>query len=257
MTAMLDAALAYAARGWPVHPCRPGSKVPMTRWRDAATTDPDMIRRWWGQISTANVAIACGAPAPDVVDVDTKAGAPGPASFARLRDAALLHGAFMVVTTPSGGWHVYFAGTGQGNGALHRHGIDFRGRGGFVLAPPSIVDGRAYQLSDWREPTGATVDWAAIRNYLDPPRAQDAPRAWRRDRSPSDHSHLVAWLELRPAGDRNQALLWACHRALEAGADDRVLDELRDAIVRAGHDQRDAQRTTDSARRRAGAGATR
>jgi len=247
---LLEAALAYAARGWPVHPCRPGTKVPMTRWRQAATTDPDMIRRWWGQVPMANVAIATGTPALDVVDVDRHGTVDGSIAFGRLRDAGLVRGAFMVNVTPTGGWHIGFAGTAQGNGSIPKRGIDFRGLGGYVLAPPSVVDGRPYVLADHREPTGATVNWTAIRDYLEPPRMRDASRI-RRDPPTGDHTHLVAWLEQRPAGDRNQALLWACCRALEAGADDRALDELRDAIVRAGHDPRDAQGTVNSARKRA------
>ena len=64
---LLDAALSYAARGWRVFPmwphengrctcnnpgCDKPGKHPMVRWRDHATTDPDVIRRWWQQHPT-------------------------------------------------------------------------------------------------------------------------------------------------------------------------------------------------------------
>ena len=67
----LRQALAYARRGWPVFPCRPGQKVPATRhgFRDA-TTDPEQITGWFGRDPDRNVAIATGAPGPDVLDVD-------------------------------------------------------------------------------------------------------------------------------------------------------------------------------------------
>ena len=67
----LRQALAFAARGWPVLPCQPGQKTPVTRHgvRDA-TTDPDQITAWFGRHPDWNLAIATGAPGPDVLDVD-------------------------------------------------------------------------------------------------------------------------------------------------------------------------------------------
>lgn len=69
---MLKAALAYAAMGWHIFPCRPGTKVPMTtNGVKNATTDEATIRDWWTRCPTANIAVACG-PASGiyVVDVD-------------------------------------------------------------------------------------------------------------------------------------------------------------------------------------------
>jgi len=67
----LRQALAYARRGWPVFPCLEGQKVPATRhgFRDA-TTDEQQITGWFGRDPGLNVAIATGAPGPDVLDVD-------------------------------------------------------------------------------------------------------------------------------------------------------------------------------------------
>ena len=69
--ATLRRALAYAARGWPVFPCQPGQKIPATThgYRDA-TTDPDQITAWFSRHPGRNLAIATGAPGPDVLDVD-------------------------------------------------------------------------------------------------------------------------------------------------------------------------------------------
>src|SRR5713226_3892759 len=66
-----EQAQAYAACGWPVFPCQPGSKQPATRhgFLDA-TCDPDKVAWWWRRQPAANVAIATGHPGPDVLDVD-------------------------------------------------------------------------------------------------------------------------------------------------------------------------------------------
>ena len=65
----LREALAYARRGWPVFPCQPGQKIPATAhgFRDA-TTDPDQITGWFTRHPDRNLAIATGAPGPDVLD---------------------------------------------------------------------------------------------------------------------------------------------------------------------------------------------
>ena len=91
----LRQALAFTARGWPVLPCQPGRKTPVTRHgvRDA-TTDPDQITTWFGRHPDWNLAIATGAPGPDVLDIDEhgEAGNGYPA-FRQLRTAGLLDGA--------------------------------------------------------------------------------------------------------------------------------------------------------------------
>ena len=152
----LRQALAYARRGWPVFPCLPGQKIPATAhgFRDA-TTDPDQITEWFTRHPDWNLAIATGAPGPDVLDVDQHGPAGnGYAALGRLRRAGLLDGAAAYVRTPSGGLHAYFTGTAQRSGHLSAHHLDFLSSGGYILAPPSQVDGRPYQLS---RPPAATA----------------------------------------------------------------------------------------------------
>ncbi|WP_435589790.1 bifunctional DNA primase/polymerase [Micromonospora aurantiaca (nom. illeg.)] len=249
----LAAALRYAAAGWPTFPCRPDEKRPLTRHGCLdATCDPDQIRAWWARWPTANVAVATGDPGPDVVDVDVKHGSAGPESYHRLRAAGLLRGAHAFITTPSGGWHLYYAGTAQGNGALARHGVDFRSSGGYVLAPPSVVGGHRYVLTQHRPQTGVTVSWDAIRRKLDPPPPPRPPRPPARKGRVDDHGELIRWMADQFEGNRNGALYWAAGRALATGADPRVLDDLTAAAVTAGLPRAEAERTIRSALQRAG-----
>lgn len=133
------AALGYAARGWPVLPLRYSQKVPATaHGLKDATTDPEVIQSWWSRWPHANVGLATGVMF-DVLDIDS------PEALERLFDRAPLSGEAgdicgPTVLTPRG-WHVYVAPTGQGNtvrlGGID--GVDWRGRGGYVVAPPSML----------------------------------------------------------------------------------------------------------------------
>ena len=245
----LRQALAYARRGWPVFPCLPGKKVPATRHgvRDA-TTDPGQITTWFGRHPGWNLAIATGAPGPDVLDVDKH----GPAgngypAFRQLRAAGLLDGAAIYVRTPSGGLHAYFTGSRQRNGHLPAHHLDFRSAGGYVLTPPSQIDGQPYQLIS--QPGGrGGLDWAAVTRLLQPQRQPSIPRLRQPQAASRDLSGLAHWVAAQPEGNRNAGLFWAANRALDTdpAAD---LSELAAAARQAGLGEPEITRTLDSARR--------
>ena len=242
----LAAALRYARAEWPVFPCMPGEKVPATRHGLLdATTDPDKITWWWSRHPEPNVAIATGSPGPDVLDVDVRQDGSGFAAFNRLRREGLLDGASAYVRTPGGGLHAYFTGTEQGNGRLPSHHLDFRSRGGYVVAPPSHVGGRPYELL--RQQQGqARLDWAKVTRLLDPYPQHRLDRSTER---PADTSRLAGWVARLSEGNRNDGLFWAANRALEAGLTD--LGELAEAARLTGLDEREITRTLSSARRRA------
>lgn len=154
----LEAASIYARRGWPVFPVhspRPGAtpcscgnlkcaspaKHPRVRGGlHAATTDPGQVDRWWHRWPDANVGIRTGVESGLVVlDVDPRHG--GDASLGRLVAA---HGPLppgRTVATGGEGTHLYFRHPGHkvSNDAGRRlgDGLDIRGDGGYVVAPPS------------------------------------------------------------------------------------------------------------------------
>lgn len=138
----------YAARGMRVHPCR--GKVPLTRWSAAATTDPAQLATWWAPGSTANVAIATGGGLVVLdVDVDHSAGKYGDETLAHLEQE---HGALPATwtcLTGGGGVHYYFRCDDPrlSVGTQIAPGLDYRGPGGYVIAPPSVhpTTGRTYE----------------------------------------------------------------------------------------------------------------
>lgn len=270
MNGIIGQALDYAATGWPVFPARPDKGIPCTDpvackrecktpltlhgFKDA-TTDPAKIQAWWRRWPDANVAIATGAPGPDVLDVDNRPAGNGFAAFNRAKSAGLLrHGAAALVRTPSGGFHVYYRGTGQACGKLPAHFIDFKSRGGYVLAPPSRVHGKPYELLDHRAGTGL-LDWQAICCLLDPPKPRPAARQIPSGDAPKRWAGVLARLYgLKDGEERWRQLHWAACRAAELIAAGKLTEaEAREALMDASrangyiadHGEREAIRKID------------
>jgi Bifunctional DNA primase/polymerase, N-terminal len=119
-----------------------------------ATTNRARILAWWTRHPQANIGLATGHRF-DVLDID------GPTGAHTIRELAATNGfegSGPLVRTGGGGWHYYLAPTGLGNvrpwGLKH---VDWRGRGGYVVAPPS------------RHASGHPYQWAAGRDLDTPP----------------------------------------------------------------------------------------
>ncbi|MEU6141453.1 bifunctional DNA primase/polymerase [Streptomyces sp. NPDC047081] len=174
---MLAAALEAAARGWRIHPLRPGGKgsalhgeraCPRTgecaaghvKWEQRATTDPDRIRAAW-MAGAFNVGIAPGPSGLVVIDLDVpkaekgkgSSDAPdGATSFAALCErAGVPWPTTYTVRTPSGGMHLYFATPSDVR--LHSTArtvatnVDTRAWGGNVVAAGSSTPQGAYTVT--------------------------------------------------------------------------------------------------------------
>lgn len=148
----LDAALAYLARGWSVIPAMARGKRPVVAWRTYQERLPGEkeLRAWFAKWPEANIAIVTGAVSGLVVlDVDPAHGGEDSLAAIEARRGRLPR--TVEAETGGGGRHLYFAHPGGEvrNRASLAAGLDLRGDGGMVIAPPSIhPSGRPYR---WRE----------------------------------------------------------------------------------------------------------
>jgi len=164
---LLRGALIYAGRGIPVFPCEAGGKRPLTAEGFLeATTDEARIRGWWERWPNANVAIPTGERSGLLV-LDVDAGE-GTDSVALLELSRGQPPRTARVATGGGGVHLYFrypssrelraAGmyTRQvrNSQGLLGDGLDVRGEGGYVVAPPSST-ARTYRWIDRTPPASA------------------------------------------------------------------------------------------------------
>jgi hypothetical protein len=127
--------------------CTDRGKHPCVKWSEWATTDTGRIAAEWSGASR-NVGIACGPSGLLVVDEDTLDG------FAKYA-VSVGHQVPATLTVTTGkGRHYYFVASadaelGNRTGALKGHGVDIRGRGGYVVGPGSLhATGRVYTVEN-------------------------------------------------------------------------------------------------------------
>ena len=260
----LTAALAYARHGIPVLPVhtpaasggcscardgcdRPGKHPRLRHGLTDASTDPRRIEMWWTRWPDANVGLRTGI-VMDVADIDSAEG------WHTLRH--VLGGAMPAgpqVRTGGGGWHFWFTPTGEGNRVRVLPGVDWRGAGGYVVAPPSRhASGADYH---WVRRPGEHLHAAPavlLELIAGPPRfAQDRPIA---------HPERYATVALEaesdrvaraPTGTRNDTLnraAFALGRLVGAGWLDahEVAAELEAAARFAGLGRTETRRTIRS-----------
>lgn len=148
MSQIIDTALDYLRRGWSVIPIDQSSKRPHIRWVEFQNrrAEPSEVRKWFTQWPEAGLAIVTGRISNLVVlDFDGDA----------------MHRAdewpeTYEVKSPRG-LHRYYtiAGADQTRTgtAVYGEGVDVRGEGGYIIAPPTTrPDGSAYRVTFDSEP---------------------------------------------------------------------------------------------------------
>ena len=239
--------------------CSSPGKHPRTRrgFHDASV-DPEVVRRWWRRWPQANVGVRTGTVSGlVVVDVDPDHG--GLDTIRRLhRTRGLPRG--LRVRTGSGGWHLYFAHPGglvpNSAGTALGPGVDVRGDGGYVIAPPSRhLSGGTYR---WHGPFVVPELPDHLLERLRPP---ERPIGTRSEPVRIDRA-LGAWaaralqdeaLQVRSAapGGRNHRLNRAAFNLGQIAATglldaDDIADHLHSAALGAGLGSREAAATIRS-----------
>jgi hypothetical protein len=215
----LHAAALELNRRYAIFPCQPGGKTPVTDngFESAVLNDPDRINGWWSQVPNLNIGIATGARSGIfVLDIDSDEGE------AALRQLEEQHGSLpaTIEAITGRGRHIYFALNGHGpikNSVKQiAPGLDIRGDGGYVIAPPSLHEsGRAYSWSvDGADNLSEPPAWLLERiKNSNPPEAKGKPlEHW-----DSVLTNMIA------AGARNNTLASICGKLLFCGLTDIVL----------------------------------
>ncbi len=163
-------ALRYLDLGWSVVPLwwvengrcacggdhdeRDTGKHPIIRWTPYQQARPtrEEVEAWWGRWPRANIGIVTGAVSGLVIlDIDPRHGGDESAPDLGLRDYPTV-----TAITGGGGWHLYYRhpGVPVPNKVGIAPGVDVRGDGGYVVAPPSIHrSGQRYVWESGYEPS--------------------------------------------------------------------------------------------------------
>lgn len=254
---LAGAATRFANLGIPVFPCAPGGKQPLTAngFHDA-TSSASRVHDWWLRTPDANIGLPTGARTGIlVVDIDVHAGGSGFAAFERARSEGLADGWGWVVRTPSGGIHAYYPnvrGHEQRSWQVPSAHVDFRGDGGYVIAPPSriVVDGvvKTYYVVAVTTQPAKPVDATRLRQFLEPPRPKPAASPPGLPPKGCRPEALARTVALTPQGGRNRALFWAsCRMAEDGQSRAHALSYLMPAAQHAGLPDGEIESTIDSA----------
>jgi hypothetical protein len=203
---LASAALEFAQQGLYVFPLKPNGKTPLTtHGLDDATTDELTIETWWDRWPTANIGLRTG----DLVVVDEdRAGA-----FTDLAQRLGHELPTTRVVRTHAGRHYYFSANGtriRNSAGKLAPGVDTRGDGGYVVAPPSVhPSGSRYELES-DQPLAPLPGWIvellatrpAERHALAPIRIADATTPYGAAALEREFAALAA----APEGTRNDRL---------------------------------------------------
>lgn len=177
---MIEEALYYASLGWRIVPlhsvkydrqgnpvcscgklCKSPAKHPLTpKGLNNSTINKDWIVAWWKKWPWANIGIVTGEQSNLIVlDVDKEPG--GYDSLGELESKREPIPDTVMSLTGSGGMHILFKHPGvkiRNRAGLLGPGLDIRGDGGYIVAPPSVhITGNRYEWEGSSEPTDVPV----------------------------------------------------------------------------------------------------
>jgi hypothetical protein len=153
---MLQYALEYARRGWPVFPLLPGRKEPAIPKSEGgrgyldATTDEAIIRAWWKRWPDANIGFCPEYAGLFAIDIEREC-----ADTKAYPDT-------LEARSASGGTHLLYQGSGPSTVKKIGLHVDTRGVGGYIVLAPSKVDTRDEKAA--ADPTRCgSYEWTELR----------------------------------------------------------------------------------------------
>lgn len=147
---MLEHLKKYTSYGWYVFPLKANAKTPATKngFYDAVNTFEEAVALF-SKYPGCNIGLRTGKESGvTVIDVDVKPDKNGFESLGRKLEAVI------VIITPSGGMHYYYAYNPDIKTCTNYNGlagVDIRNDGGYVVLPPSSIDGTEYKQEGERK----------------------------------------------------------------------------------------------------------
>lgn len=238
---MMEIALEYASIGLAVFPVR-RNKAPYTpHGCKDAKTDTRAIKNWWKRFPDANIGIATGSKSGGIIvidiDIDEDKGVYGDES---LREWEREHGDLpdtWRAVTGRGGYHIYYRSDEKIKNTTNLYpGVDIRGEGGYVIAPPSIhQNGNYYQ---WElDPNDIDIHFAdqQVMSFISGP-----------GKEPKNDKKAKFTLPGKIAkGTRNDTLYrYGCSLQAKGYSDDEILNKLEEANMLCDIPLKDEELTT-------------
>ena len=171
------AAVWYVEHGFGVFPVEVGGKTPATSgglkdWTDNA----EDVAELWRRYPNLNIGIVCGTPSRGLLVLDLDEHAEGASGYESLREWERENGdlpATCTACTGGGGYHMLYRASGTVHpSACPELGIDVRGEGSYIVAPPSVhSSGRRYEWETppWEmEPAEADARVMALVSHVRP-----------------------------------------------------------------------------------------
>lgn len=220
---LLQEAIKYAEMGLAVFPVRPNKSPYTPHGCKDAKTDLRAIKHWWSKWPDANIGIATGSKSGGIVvidiDIDENKGVYGDES---LKEWEAEHGELPETwraITGRGGYHYYYRSDETIKNATGIYpGVDVRGEGGYVIAPPSIhSNGNSYQ-------------WELDPDEVDLHFADQQVMEFINGVTQEPHKEKFKLPERIKKGERNDTLYrYGCSLQARGYSDDEIFEKLESA----------------------------
>lgn len=217
----LEAAIKYVNDyGWAVFPVRPDKKPYTPNGCKDAKKDIGAIKHWWKKWPDALVGVATGSASNMIVideDIDETKGLDGYHEVASWEHDNQPLPETVQSITGRGGYHLFYHYTGSdiGNRTGILDGVDVRGEGGYIIAPPS------------RHPNGKLYEWEYSPEDIKMADLNDAVRAFLAIGNTAEENHFHLPDKIKN-GVRNDTLFkLACSLQSKGIPDDGILATLR------------------------------